>query len=408
MRVLVLNPGSSSLKSSVIETASIPSAGPGGLYPPASAASLAPLGEFGVDWGVDATEGRDPADDIRALLLNYAEAGISATSLAAVGYRVVHGGTQLRRPVRVTPDIIAQVTALADLAPLHNGIAAATMTAGLAAIPHLPHVAVFDTAFHATLPEEAYRYPVPDRWYSEWGIRRYGFHGISVAWSAERAAALLARPVGELRTLVAHLGSGCSVTAVDGGRSVSTSMGLTPLEGLMMGTRAGSIDPGILFYLLRRERLTADELAEELDHGSGLVGVSGRTSDVRELLRMEGNGDERATLALSLFVRRVAECIAAAATSLPTLDAIVFTGGIGENAAGLRARIVARLGSVGVAPIAEDAVTEDAVLAAAARPASVAPLSPPPPGGSPAVLRIVAREDLVVAREAARIVGAGS
>jgi acetate kinase len=400
MRVLVLNPGSSSLKSSVIETASIPEAGADGLYPAASAASLAPLGEFGVDWGEDATDGGDPADDIRALLRKYAAAGIPPASLGAVGYRVVHGGTELRQPVRVTPEVIAQVTALTDLAPLHNGIAAATMTAGLAAIPHLPHVAVFDTAFHATLPEEAYRYPVPDRWYTEWGVRRYGFHGISVAWSTERAAALLARPVGELRTVVAHLGSGCSVTAVDGGRSVATSMGLTPLEGLMMGTRAGSIDPGILFYLLRTERMTADELAEELDHGSGLVGVSGRTSDVRELLRMQANGDERAILALDLFVRRAAECVAAAATALPAVDAIVFTGGIGENAGGLRARIVARLGSIGVAPIAEESVTEDAVLA------RLAPV--PAPGSSPAVLRIVAREDLVVAREAARIVGAGS
>jgi len=420
MRVLVLNPGSSSLKSSVIETASIPSAGPDGLYQAASAASLAPLGQLGVDWGIDATAGGDPADDIRALLMRYAAEGIPPASLAAVGYRVVHGGTAFRQPVRVTPEVIAQVTALTDLAPLHNGLAAETMAAGLAAIPHLPHVAVFDTAFHATLPEEAYRYPVPERWYTGWGVRRYGFHGISVAWSAERAAALLSRPVGELRTVVAHLGSGCSVTAVNGGRSVATSMGLTPLEGLMMGTRAGSIDPGILFYLLRTGRLNADELAEELDHGSGLVGVSGRTSDVRELLRMEANGDERATLALTLFVRRAAECIAAAATALPVVDAIVFTGGIGENAAGLRARIVARLGSIGVAPIAEESVAEDAVLAAAAQPATVAPpapLAPPPPlaparaappapGSSPAVLRIVAREDLIVAREAARIVGA--
>jgi acetate kinase len=396
MRVLVLNPGSSSLKSSVIETDSIPEAGPDGRSPATSAATLAPLGQLGVDWGVDATEGGDPADDIRALLLKYAATGISPTSLAAVGYRVVHGGTVLRQPVRVTPEVIAQVTELTDLAPLHNGIAAATMAAGLGAIKQLPHVAVFDTAFHATLPEEAYRYPVPDPWFAEWGIRRYGFHGISVAWSTERAAAVLARPVGELRLVVAHLGSGCSVTAVDGGRSVSTSMGLTPLEGLMMGTRAGSIDPGILFYLLRTGRLEAADLAEELEHGSGLVGVSGRTSDVRELLRMEGNGDERATLALSLFVRRAAEGIAAAATALPALDAIVFTGGIGENAAGLRARIVARLGSVGVAPIAEEAVEEDAVLAPV----------PPAPRSSPAVLRIVAREDLVVAREAARLVGA--
>jgi acetate kinase len=390
MRVLVLNPGSSSLKSSVIETSTIPVAGPDGIVPAPPAESMAPLGQFGVDWGVDATAGHDPSDDIRALVAKYEVAGISVASLGAVGYRVVQGGATFREPVRVTPEVVEQVTALRDLAPLHNGVAAATMTAGLAALPDLPHVVVFDTAFHATLPEEAYRYPVPDQWYREWGVRRYGFHGISVAWSTERAAALLARPVGGLRIVVAHLGSGCSVTAVDGGRSVATSMGLTPLEGLMMGTRAGSIDPGILFYLLRTGRLDADELAEQMDHESGLLGVSGRTSDVRELLQLEAAGDGPATLALQIFVRRAAECIAAAATSLPALDAIVFTGGIGENAAGLRARIAARLSVIGVAGIPDGAVAQDGALSGS---------------GSPAVLRIVAREDLIVAREAARLVG---
>jgi acetate kinase len=268
--------------------------------------------------------------------------------------------------------VIEQVAELRDLAPLHNGMAAATMTAGLAAIPHLPHVVVFDTASHATLSEEAYRYAVPERWYREWGVRRYGFHGISVAWSAERAAALLARSIGELRTVVAHLGSGCSVTAVDGGRSVSTSMGLAPLEGLMMGTRAGSIDPGALFYLLRTGRLNPDELADQMNHESGLVGVSGRTSDVREFVRPEASGDGPSALALTMFARRAAECIASAVTALPRLDAIVFTGGIGENAAGLRARIVGNLRAIGVAPIPDGEAGQDAVLSG--------------PGTSPAVL----------------------
>ena len=404
MRVLVLNPGSSSLKSSVVESDSIPTAGADGRVPDANAAALAPLAQLGVDWGVDATAGGDPRDDIRALLAKYETEGITTESMRAVGYRVVHGGTEFRQPVVVTPEVVAQVRALTDLAPLHNGLAAAAMTAALAAMPGVPHVAVFDTAFHATLPEEAYRYPVPERWYRDWGVRRYGFHGISVAWSAERASALLDRPVGELRTVVAHLGSGCSVTAVDGGRSVATSMGLTPLEGLMMGTRAGSIDPGILFYLLRTGRLDGDELAEELDHASGLLGVSGRTSDVRELLRLESTGDGPATLALKLFVRRAAECIASAATALPQLDCIVFTGGIGENAAALRSRIVARLGSIGVAPIAEEQPAEDAVLAQRSGPAAPSALTGSAIN-SPAVLRIVAREDLVVAREAARLVG---
>jgi acetate kinase len=390
MRVLILNPGSSSLKSSVIESSTVPAVGADGIVSPAPAAALAPLGKQDVDWGVDATAEGDPADDIRALMRLYEEMGIAAASMGAVGYRVVHGGERFREPVRVTPEVIEEVDALRSLAPLHNGIAVATMKAGLAAIPQLPHVAVFDTAFHATLPEDAYRYAVPETWYRDWGVRRYGFHGMSVAWSAERAAALLTRSTADLRLVVAHLGSGCSVTAVDGGRSVGTSMGLTPLEGLMMGTRSGSLDPGILFYLLRNGWLDEEELSDQLDHHSGLVGVSGRTSDVRELLQLEAVGDKPATLALQIFVRRAAECVAAAATSLPRLDAIVFTGGIGENAAGVRARIVARLAPIGVAAIPEEAVSEDAVLSA--------------PGSLPAVLRIEAREDLVVAREVARTV----
>jgi acetate kinase len=448
MRVLVLNPGSSSLKSSVVETAAIHRGRP-----------VDPLAGINVDWGVDATAttgAAGPADEIRRLLARYEEAGIETASLGAVGYRVVHGGTRFRLPTLLTPAVVGELDALRDLAPLHNGVAVATIRAGLTAAPQLPHVAVFDTAFHSTLPEEGFRYPVPERWYREWGIRRYGFHGMSVAWAAERAAVLLAgetvraeraaaervaaervaagpaetvraaagpaetvraepaavrsahatagpeagTPAGASASdatarpnvVVAHLGSGCSVTAVSEGRSVSTSMGLTPLEGLMMGTRSGSIDPGIIFALLRDGRLSADELADQLDHASGLVGVSGRTSDVRELLAMEAKGDEPATLALALFVRRAAESIAAAATSLPSLDAIVFTGGIGENAAGIRARIATRLGSIGVRPVEDRPVQDDAVLSVE--------------GIRPAVLRIEAREDLIVAREAAGAVEA--
>jgi acetate kinase len=398
MRVLVLNPGSSSLKSSVVDTAPAARVAPAPPVPAAPAAHAAPpahaapLAALNLDWGVDATEGADPADDIRALVTRYEKAGVAAGSLGAVGYRVVHGGERFRAPVLVTPAVVEAVDELRHLAPLHNGVAVATMRAGLEAIPNLPHVAVFDTAFHATLPEDAYRYAVPERWYAEWGVRRYGFHGMSVAWSAERAAKLLGRPQAELSLVVAHLGSGCSVTAVEGGRSVATSMGLTPLEGLVMGTRSGSIDPGILLYLRREGCLTEDELADQLDHDSGLVGVSGRTSDVRELLTLEAGGDRPAALALAIFVRRAAECIAAAATSLPRLDALVFTAGIGENSAAMRARIVARLGPMGVAPIPETAVREDAVLSAA--------------GASPAVLRVEAREDLVVARAAAALVEA--
>jgi acetate kinase len=398
MRVLILNPGSSSLKSSVVETAGLRAGEP-----------VAPLAKMNVDWGVDATATTSAtadgglADEIRRLLARYEEQGVETASLGAVGYRVVHGGTRFREPARIGAEVVGELDALRELAPLHNGVAVATIRAGLAAAPQLPHVAVFDTAFHATLPEEGYRYPVPERWYREWGIRRYGFHGLSVAWSAERAATLLAaaeqraplpgrRPAPRPNVVVAHLGSGCSVTAVSDGRSVATSMGLTPLEGLMMGTRSGSIDPGIVFALVRDGRLAIEDLADQLDHASGLVGVSGRTSDVRELLAMEAAGDGPATLALAMFVRRAAESIAAAATSLPSLDAVVFTGGIGENAASVRSRIVDRLASIGVAPVPDLPVDRDAVLSA--------------PGRRPAVIRVEAREDLVVARESARTVEA--
>ena len=214
-------------------------------------------------------------------------------SIDAVGYRVVHGGPDLVTPVVVDDAVVAAIDGLADLAPLHNPVAADTIRAGRSILPGVPHVACFDTAFHATLAAEASRYAVPRRWSEEWGVRRYGFHGLSVEWSAIRAGELLGRPPAELRLVVAHLGSGCSVTAVDGGRSVQTSMGMTPLEGLVMGTRAGSLDPGILLALLRDGRRTAEELAEDLDHRSGLLGLSGSTGDVRVLLAAEAAGDER-------------------------------------------------------------------------------------------------------------------
>jgi acetate kinase len=241
-------------------------------------------------------------------------------------------------------------------------------------------VAAFDTAFHATLPPPAFVYPLPAEWIETHGLRRFGFHGLSVAWSVTRATELLKRPADDLALVVAHLGSGCSVTAVDGGRSAWTSMGMTPLEGLMMGTRSGSVDPGILVRLLHGG-VSPDDLEDGLDHGSGLIGVAG-TADMRELLEREAGGDEQAALAIELFVRRAAEGIAAAATASPRLDALVFTGGIGEHAAPVRERVVGRLGSLGFGRVLSDA-DEDAVLT---------------PGGSrPAVVRIASREDLVIA-----------
>jgi acetate kinase len=369
MRVLVLNPGSANLKATVLD-------------PP----NRKPLFESTVGWTADASAaGRDAA--VGAVIEAVAAAGIPAASIAAVGYRVVHGGSRFTEPALLDDKAVTAIEELADLAPLHNPLAAATIRAARKALSDVPHVATFDTAFHASLPEAARRYPVPNRWFENWGVRRYGFHGLSVAWSTRRSAELLDRPVAGLRLVVAHLGGGCSVTAVDRGRSVDTSMGLTPLEGLMMGTRAGSIDPGAMVHVLRRGA-SLEEVAADLEHRSGLLGVSGRTADMRELLELEAAGDAGAQLAIEMFVRRAAAGIGAAATALPALDALVFTGGIGENAAPIRSRIAERVAVLGVTVDLSDPVTGDGVLQP----------------GPPAVLRIRSREDVVIAEAAAAAV----
>ena len=372
MRVLVLNAGSVTLKGTVLDV-------PG----------REPRFDRMIDWGSDAS---DRAAGLSAVLEGFAEEGIEPDSIDAVGHRVVHGGERFTEPVAVDDRVVDELEALEELAPLHNPPATETMRAAFDALPRPLHVAAFDTAFHATLPEAGRRYPVPDRWVEEWGVRRYGFHGLSVAWSLERAGELLRQSPDALRLIVAHLGGGASVTAVEAGRSVDTSMGLTPLEGLMMATRSGSIDPGAILRVLRAGH-PLDAVVDDLERRSGLLGLSGRSSDMRELLRAEDEGDQRASLAIELFVRRAAAGIAAAATSLPALDALVFTGGIGEHAAGVRARIVERLDILGVPPLAAGVGPEgDGVVAS----------------GPPAILRIHAREDVVIAQAAASVAGARS
>lgn len=377
-RVLVLNAGSSTLKASVVAADR-----PGDAPQP-------PVAGLTINWGNDATKGADVQAGVATVLAQLAEQGLEPGDLAAVAHRVVHGGEAFREPALVDEALLAVIVALGPLAPLHNPVAAATIRAAQAALPGLAHVAVFDTAFHATLPEAAWRYPLPAEW-EGWGLRRYGFHGLSVAWSVERAATLLGRPARKLNLVVAHLGSGCSVTAVAGGRSLATSMGMTPLEGLMMGTRAGSIDPGIILAVLRDQRRTAAELADDLNHLAGLLGVSGRSAGMRELEAAATGGDQRAALAIEMFVDRTAAGIAAASTALTGLDALVFTGGIGENSGAVRARIVERLAVLGLLPIDDTGPGGDRRLdqGSAGR----------------AILRVAAREDVVAARAAWRIAG---
>ena len=377
MRVLILNAGSSSLKTSVLDV------------PGAARRMPAMVASANVDWGSDATR-IDASGGVVEAVRRFETEGLDLSSLEAVAHRVVHGGPSFADAVVVDDAVLAKLDALAPLAPLHNPVAVATIRAARGVLPELPHVAVFDTGFHASLPETQRRYPVPQRWTDDWGVRRYGFHGLSVEWSVERAGQLLGRPARSLALVVAHLGSGSSVTAVLRGRSVMTSMGMTPLEGLMMGTRAGSIDPGILLRLLRENRLPLAALATDLDHASGLLGVSGKTGEVKDLLELAAGGNARARLALDMFVDRAAAGIAAAVTALPRLDAIVFTAGIGEHAGSIRAAIVKRLAAVGVGPISRAENGRDRVF----RPASKQ--------HGAAVLLIEAREDVVAGRHAVR------
>jgi acetate kinase len=371
-RVLVLNAGSSSLKASVIEVG-----------------ANAPIAATSASWGADATRVSDRRATVAQALDDLWRAGVAPTSITVAGHRVVHGGTRFREPTLVDDAVLEGLAELEDLAPLHNAVAIDTIAAQRELLPDVPVVAVFDTAFHASLTEPAFVYPLPWAWYEEWGIRRFGFHGISVAWSVRRAAELLARPAHELNLIVAHLGSGCSVTAVQSGRSVSTSMGLTPLEGLTMGTRSGSVDPGILLHVLRRRGLSPERLAEVLDHESGLLGISGVSGEMRTVGEAAAAGNVRAQLAIDVFIRRAAAGIAVAATSLPRLDALVFTGGIGEHAANVRTQIVGRLAALHLEPLGDPPESGDGLLSA--------------PEARVAVLRVTAREDIVIAEAAATV-----
>jgi acetate kinase len=295
----------------------------------------------------------------------------------AVAHRVVHGGARFREPVAIDDKVERELAALADLAPLHNHPALSAIENARRALPDVPHVAVFDTAFHATLPPEASTYALPRRFREEHGIRRYGFHGLSVQWAAERV------PVPQL--VVCHLGGGCSVTAVRDGRSVDTTMGFTPLEGVPMATRAGSVDPGALLHLLRTNAVTVDALDRALEHQSGLLGLGG-SEDPRDL---EG------TFALAVYTYRIAGAVAAMAVALGGLDALVFTAGVGEGSAPVRAAICARLGFLGIEldPAANEGAEPDAEVATAA--------------SAVRVVVVHAREDVVAARAARELLHLG-
>lgn len=361
MNVLVLNAGSSTLKFQLVRTdpermtANTDERLARGQYERIGGEAVFALHSS----AAEPTRGTAPLRDHRAALdhllkwLTSVEAGVSISSVAeidAVGHRVAHGGERFSVSVRLDDSVLRGIEDTIDLAPLHNpnnlkGILAARVALG----PGLPQVAVFDTSFHATIPERAYLYALPYQWYRRHRVRRYGFHGTSYRYVSFRYRHLTGRTRDETNIVALHLGNGCSACAIQSGRSIDTSMGFTPLEGLVMGTRSGDLDPAILDYVAGKEGVSLPEIEGLLNSQSGLLGVSGLTNDMRELLAEEAeHGDRRARLAIDIFCYRARKYIGAYLAAMNGADAIVFTGGIGENAPSIRARICDDLAWLGV------------------------------------------------------------
>ena len=314
-----------------------------------------------------------------------------AAGIRIVGHRLIHGGEAIRRPVRIDAAMKTTIARYAHLAPLHIPAGLEAVEATEAALPGVPQVGLFDTAFFADIPPRAYLYPVPYEWYEDWGIRRFGFHGTSHAYCTERAAEMLGRDRNDPRLVICHLGQGGSATAVRGGVAVTNTMGYTPLEGFMMGTRSGTVDPGILIHVQREHGLSVNQLDEILHHKSGLLGISGLSSDFRQVEAAAAQGHQRAQMALDVYAYRVRAMLGALGVTLGRLDALVFTGGIGENSPRLRSEVCVGLECLGVHldPQRNAQEKPDCDVATAASPARV--------------LLIHTREDFMIAREARRM-----
>jgi acetate kinase len=362
-RVLALNTGSSSVKWTMF------------------AADETVLADVSEPWAAEDSCAR--ANQLKGMLAR-------APSFDVVGHRIVHGGTRFRETVLIDETVRDALEALSDLDPEHMYGSLAGIDAVSAAFPTIPQVAVFDTAFHSTLPEATAGDGLPFEWTERWGLRRFGFHGLSVARAVGRTDELLA--VSPSRLIVCHLGSGCSVTAVEAGRSVDTTMGFSPLEGLMMATRSGSVDPGVLLYLQQHCEVSADELRETLTKRSGLLGVSGVSGDLREVLKAADGGSARARLAYTRFVLSIRRALGAMMGVLGGADAVVFTGGVGENSARVRrdATNTLKFAGLELAEEANEAGNGDRDIAA--------------PGSRVRVLVLRAREDLTILKEVLRTV----
>ena len=391
MKILVLNAGSSSQKSCLYEVAgeALPEVQPKPLWEAQTDGT-----KLKVSTQTGATLEEVVSDSSSSAIAHLLETLWSGEArvlehprdIDIVGHRVVHGGREFVRPTCINEEVKAAIKRLSPLAPSHNPAALAGIEAVERLFGSVPQIAVFDTAFHASLPDAAAVYPIPFKWTEE-GIRRYGFHGISHEDAAHRAARILGRDLTTLRLITCHLGNGCSLCAIQDGKSVDTTMGFTPLEGLMMGTRSGSVDPGILLYLMREKGLSADELDQMLNRESGFKGVSGLSGDLRDIDAARASGNVRAQLAFDVYVHRLRSGVGEMLATLGGLDALVFTGGVGEHSPAIRAAVCEAFGFLGVS-VARDKNESAALDGDIATPES-----------TKRVLVIEAQEDWAIARE---------
>jgi len=392
MKVLVINAGSSSLKYSLFESETKSLLAKGGAERIGLDNAFVlhqKSGEDKVKIEVDLANHKDAVAKVLEILASPEHGVISSMSeIDAVGHRVVHGGEKFSHSVIITPAVKGAIRACFDLAPLHNPANMTGIEACEAAMPGVPQVAVFDTAFHQTMPAEAYMYALPYELYEEYGVRRYGFHGTSHGFVAKRAADILGKPIEDLKIITCHLGNGSSISAVKNGKCVDTSMGLTPLAGVCMGTRCGDIDPAIVTFLMDKEGLDIKGIDNLMNKKSGVMGVSGVSSDFRDLSAAAAQGNKRARLALDMFMYQCRKYVGSYAAAMGGVDAVVFTAGVGENDAAVRAGIVEGLSYMGISMDTEknkDIRGDEADVSAA--------------GSTVKVLVVPTNEELAIARE---------
>jgi len=350
MNVLVINCGSSSLKFSLINESDkntvlqgmaekLESDAPAGYIKLAGQSKKRAL---------ELAPGAGHAEVMRAIAAALASDELADLKIDAIGHRAVHGAEKFKTATRINEEMIQVLEDCSHLAPLHNPVNLVGIRIAREVFADVPHVAVFDTAFYANIAKQAYLYPIPYEYYTDLGVRRYGFHGTSHKYVYQQAAKLLGKPLEETAIISAHLGNGCSATSSEGGQSVDTTMGLTPLEGLVMGTRSGDVDPSIPAFLAREKGLSIEEIDTIFSKKSGLLGISGISNDMRTLKQAAEEGNERAQLAIDIFDYRLAKSISALRATLSSMDALVFTGGIGENNASTRECTVKRLAHLGI------------------------------------------------------------